>query len=1144
MVALIPRARSEHIMIIHSLKPNESVLFVSPLFLHSLANCKFSYGGLFQNVNLTLVIENESNTVIEEMDQISLTHGKFNNTVLVGEMKDAFRIGFQISVTNNSSAYAIFYFVAFDNCSNESLFCPLYEVSCNDLTCISRDQKCDIEQNCETLREDETGCDDLPRCALCSFEEDFCCWRNSQSNKELKWVRHLGSTPTEKTGPFSDHTSGSGYYIYTQLYTDSPSYAILESVVFPPPPQPTIDNQSLYLNTCKVRFFYHFHGYHVVGLILKIVNVCDSNQSKTTLWRKSDTLLGGEDAWNKVVAVINVTYSYSLQINAICGSGKYCNIAIDDISLSPECFAQGLLEATNGSAMNAAKYKKNATFYHNSSTVCYSDRGDSPLITERNGSTRFVRHNVFNMWLVISILISLTSMVAAYLFWKRRQRLIMASRVEHLKTMCKQAPIIPLARDGDRIGTEINPTYDISMMYPESANIRQLPRSHVYLVRPIGQGAFGEVYQGYLSNIVRGYQEYPVAVKTLPALSTEQAGQDFVTEAIIMSKFNHPNIVKFLGVCFESHPKYIVLELLNGGDLRNFLRENRPKPDTTPTISTRDLMTFTLHVAKGCQHLAKNRFIHRDIAARNCLLTSKGEKKIAKIADFGMARDIYRSDYYKKDGRALLPVKWMPPEAFIDGIFSTKTDVWSFGVLLWEIFSLGCSPYPGLGNQDVIQHVTYGGRMGKPRSCPDAIFEVMLSCWNSDANERPDFNIIMEVITKCSQDEEIMSSQIPSCYCPLIAEPVIMPVALPYRGAKKVRMPKSFVRSSDRVTNLNSHAHPQPHHNLPQHHHQNHHQHQHQHHQHRHHHHQHHQQHKSSRTKNRMPARISQTAPKLTYASIGFSEEDEEKDEELPEEEEMERNEEVNDDNNNNNNNNDDDDNRGVERNERDARDGEDKDGETVKTEVGRENEIDEDEEEIELRDEREIKEDMEGFKKEVDERGEEEGDGEVYGGSDESIRLLNVATEMCENNGTLTGNEYSYNINGGDNITNDESTKLLEEFKDSQKNRNKNGETSPNHFRRWHNDRNQRETTGIGQGERLALLSSSRDFEFRIETGDSVRSGNNGQQQPGNCKKCSCSNFLLSTHTNNLLPSVHYQNCDSSDGPKKQSFSILESLS
>ncbi|KAK2143367.1 hypothetical protein LSH36_849g00011 [Paralvinella palmiformis] len=289
---------------------------------------------------------------------------------------------------------------------------------------------------------------------------------------------------------------------------------------------------------------------------------------------------------------------------------------------------------------------------------------------------------------------------------------------------------------------EYNPNYDFGGAKCSLQDLREIPRQHLLLIRALGQGAFGEVYQGYLSNLPPEATDMPVAVKTLPALSTEQAEMDFLMEALIMSKFDHPNIVKFVGVCFEKHPRFIILELLEGGDLKNFLRECRPKehPPQLPRKHTTDAAIIGAKRFSDTQpsnpgshtRLSKpvatrqlrspgasnqQPFGYEDIAARNCLLTTKGPSRIAKIADFGMARDIYRADYYRKGGKAMLPVKWMPPEAFMDGIFTSKTDVWSFGILLWEVFSLGYMPYPGRGNHEVMQLVTAGGRLDPPHNC-------------------------------------------------------------------------------------------------------------------------------------------------------------------------------------------------------------------------------------------------------------------------------------------------------------------------------------------------------------------------------------------------------------------------------------------
>ncbi|XP_070378441.1 leukocyte tyrosine kinase receptor-like isoform X1 [Dermacentor albipictus] len=341
-------------------------------------------------------------------------------------------------------------------------------------------------------------------------------------------------------------------------------------------------------------------------------------------------------------------------------------------------------------------------------------------------------------------------------------------------------PEVQLSRLRQATGmvTEFNPNYEFGGSTCTLQDLTDIPRESLTLVKALGQGAFGEVYQGFLlpttvpptspttGEAPSPVTEIPVAVKTLPELSSPESEKDFVTEACIMSKFNHPNIVRFIGVCFEKMPRFIVLELLPGGDLKSFLRESRPKPSVPPSLTMTDLLKLAIDVAKGCQYLEDKHFIHRDIAARNCLLTTKAPGRVVKIADFGMARDIYRADYYRKGGKAMLPVKWMPPEAFLDGMFTSKTDVWSFGVLLWEVMSMGYMPYPGRGNQEVMQLVTSGGRLEPPANCPGPVYHVMTQCWHATPEERPSFGTILERLGYCIQDPDVVSAPLPVFHRP------------------------------------------------------------------------------------------------------------------------------------------------------------------------------------------------------------------------------------------------------------------------------------------------------------------------------------------------------------------------------------------
>ncbi|VDM84550.1 unnamed protein product, partial [Strongylus vulgaris] len=178
--------------------------------------------------------------------------------------------------------------------------------------------------------------------------------------------------------------------------------------------------------------------------------------------------------------------------------------------------------------------------------------------------------------------------------------------------------------------------------------------------------------------------------------TSAEAQREFAFEALFMHKFNHPNIVRLHWIQWDPPRLRIILELMEGGDLRSFLRDARPTQEHANPfdLSMLDIVNISLDIARGCEELNRQKYIHRDLAARNCLLTERGPNRRAKIGDFGMARDIYENNYYRKGGRAKLPVRWMPPEAFLDGLFTTQTDVWSFGIFMSAFHScenIGCS---------------------------------------------------------------------------------------------------------------------------------------------------------------------------------------------------------------------------------------------------------------------------------------------------------------------------------------------------------------------------------------------------------------------------------------------------------------------
>uniref|UniRef100_A0A3B3CHJ2 Insulin-like growth factor 1 receptor n=1 Tax=Oryzias melastigma TaxID=30732 RepID=A0A3B3CHJ2_ORYME len=195
--------------------------------------------------------------------------------------------------------------------------------------------------------------------------------------------------------------------------------------------------------------------------------------------------------------------------------------------------------------------------------------------------------------------------------------------------------------------------------------------------------------------------------------------------------------VRLLGVVSQGQPTLVIMELMTRGDLKSYLRSLRPKEWSSLSLPPlKKMLQMAGQIADGMAYLNSNKFVHRDLAARNCMVA---EDFTVKIGDFGMTRDIYETDYYRKGGKGLLPVRWMSPESLKDGVFTTNSDVWSFGVVLWEIATLAEQPYQGLSNEQVLRFVMEGGLLEKPQNCPDMLFELMRMCWQYNPKMRPSF---------------------------------------------------------------------------------------------------------------------------------------------------------------------------------------------------------------------------------------------------------------------------------------------------------------------------------------------------------------------------------------------------------------------
>ncbi|KAK2895564.1 discoidin domain-containing receptor 2-like [Channa argus] len=356
-----------------------------------------------------------------------------------------------------------------------------------------------------------------------------------------------------------------------------------------------------------------------------------------------------------------------------------------------------------------------------------------------------------------------------------------AQSTEHLENMEKalagggsdgaphyaEADIISLQESSDCSTYSIN----INLFAGTDSSMKEFPRHKLTFKEKLGEGQFGEVHlceaegmQDFLNEdlSIEGNNESPllVAVKTLREDANKNARNDFLKEIRIMSRLRDPNIVRLLAVCVDTDPLCMITEYMENGDLNQFLchlrlkeaadedKTEQEEKEGKSIVCYRKLIGMTVQIASGMKYLSSLNFVHRDLATRNCLV---GKNYTIKIADFGMSRNLYRGDYYRIQGRAVLPIRWMSWESILLGKFTMASDVWAFGVTVWEILTL-CKeqPYSQLSDEQVIENTGEFFRdqgkqvyLPKPPCCPDKVYnDLMLSCWKRNAKHRPSFTEI------------------------------------------------------------------------------------------------------------------------------------------------------------------------------------------------------------------------------------------------------------------------------------------------------------------------------------------------------------------------------------------------------------------
>ncbi|XP_015280707.1 PREDICTED: proto-oncogene tyrosine-protein kinase receptor Ret, partial [Gekko japonicus] len=290
----------------------------------------------------------------------------------------------------------------------------------------------------------------------------------------------------------------------------------------------------------------------------------------------------------------------------------------------------------------------------------------------------------------------------------------------------------------------------------------EFPRKNLVLGKTLGEGEFGKVVKATAFRL-KGKAGYTtVAVKMLKENASQSELRDLLSEFNLLKQVNHPHVIKLYGACSQDGPLYLIVEYAKYGSLRSFLRESRKvgpsyvgsdanrnssyldNPDER-ALTMGDLISFAWQISRGMQYLADMKLVHRDLAARN-VLVAEGRKM--KISDFGLSRDVYEEDSYVKRSKGRIPVKWMAIESLFDHIYTTQSDVWSFGVLLWEIVTLGGNPYPGIAPERLFNLLKTGYRMEKPENCSEEMYNLMLRCWKQESDKRPTFAEISKELEK------------------------------------------------------------------------------------------------------------------------------------------------------------------------------------------------------------------------------------------------------------------------------------------------------------------------------------------------------------------------------------------------------------
>lgn len=389
----------------------------------------------------------------------------------------------------------------------------------------------------------------------------------------------------------------------------------------------------------------------------------------------------------------------------------------------------------NVSRINNSNVIAGGRFHFNITNIRWFTEDGNPPKDRRNlcsvqGLANAIGLNCSQTMLLLTILLCLFAIIvvslASFIFWKRRYDMKLKASAKIMRTF----------------------GIDLKSMNPLNANTLdkwEVSKDRVVINRRLGEGAFGTVYGGEAQII--GDAWTAVAVKTLKKGSNSDDRLDFLSEAEAMKRFDHSNIVKLLGVCLQSEPIYAVMEFMLYGDLKTYLLARRhlvnDKIQDDSDISSKRLTMMALDVAKALAYLSEMKYVHRDVACRNCLVNAQ---RVVKLGDFGMARSTADNDYYRFRRKGMLPVRWMAPESLGLGKFTPASDIWSYGVLLFEIITFGSFPFQGMTNTQVLDYIKRGKTLTIPNGIKPELEELLQDCWNLSYTKRPLATQIVELL--------------------------------------------------------------------------------------------------------------------------------------------------------------------------------------------------------------------------------------------------------------------------------------------------------------------------------------------------------------------------------------------------------------